>query len=93
MVDLTTKDNLDHARMWCYNITNSEDIMATKAELEAENERLSSEVERLTSDLGATSPTPKHSPAELAAAEIAGLKARINLLERESVTSGPSGPL
>ncbi len=67
--------------------------MATKTELEADNKRLSSEVERLTRDLFAVTPTPKHSPAELSAAEIAGLKARINLLERESAASSPSGSL
>ena len=67
--------------------------MATKAELEADNKRLSSEVERLTSDSSAVQSAPKHSPAELAAAEIAGLKARINLLERETAAYSPISSL
>ena len=64
--------------------------MATKTELEVDNKRLSSEVERLAGALDASSPSaPKHSHAEVAAAEIAGLKARINLLEREADTRSP----
>lgn len=59
--------------------------MATKSELESENKRLLSEVARLTADLkSATSTIPKHTPAELAVAKIAELKARVNLLEREA---------
>lgn len=66
--------------------------MATKSELEAENKRLLSEVDRLTADLkAATSPAPKHSPAELAEARIAGLKARVSLLEREAQASVING--
>jgi len=73
--------------------------MVTKSELEADNKRLSSEVDKLTADLKvATSPTPKQSPAKLAEAKIAELKARVNLLEREakalpaSKIGGPDDP-
>ena len=59
--------------------------MVTKSELEADNKRLLSEVDRLAADLeAANSPAPKQPPAKLAEAKIAELKARVNLLEREA---------
>jgi len=64
--------------------------MATKSELEAENAALLSEVSRLTA---ANTDKPKHSPAQLAAAEVAGLKARIDLLEREAMANATSSGL
>ena len=61
--------------------------MVTKSELEAQNAHLLSEVARLT---GEQADKPEHSPAQLAAAEIAGLKAHIELLDREAMANVPS---
>lgn len=65
--------------------------MVTKSELQIENARLLSEVDRLTADLeSAKSTVPKHSPAKLAEARIAELNARVDLLEREVKAKPPT---